>query len=148
MEHIIVTGKVPTPIPAREPVSPLRPKKVSGAVFDLLVEGEKLKATGAFPPSSAPLKVQSSWQSMLTGISSSDSTTLGTDMSFLNSNSQAGQDLFSLGSPGVDQYSQYAQSLLSEMDVVKNNATLAKYLQNPTLAKYALQSFYGNLSGI
>lgn len=35
-----VTGSVPTPIPARTPVSPLAPKKVSGKIFDLVLEGQ------------------------------------------------------------------------------------------------------------
>jgi hypothetical protein len=39
-----ITGKLPTPIPAREPISPQGKRKVSGKVFDLLAESEKLKA--------------------------------------------------------------------------------------------------------
>ena len=146
MEHYSVTGKVPTPIPAREPISPTGPKKVSGNVFDLLVESEQLKASGAFPPASAPAKVQSSWQAMLAGVSSADTTTLGSDMSYLNSNSQSAQDLFSLGSPGVSDYSQYATSLLGEVGSTSDSSTLAQYIQNPALARFALQNFLMNLS--
>lgn len=41
-EIMKVTGTLPTPIPAREAISPLAKKKASGKVFDLMMEGQLL----------------------------------------------------------------------------------------------------------
>ncbi len=40
IEFMKLTGSVPTPIPAREPVSPKTKAKVSGKIFDLMMEGK------------------------------------------------------------------------------------------------------------
>ena len=82
-----MTGKVPTPIPARDPVSPLGPRKVSGKLFDLIMEGQNASNQSNSSSSNALLSLQSLESSTLSGM---DSSLLE---SFANGNSQLTQFL-------------------------------------------------------
>ena len=144
MEPYSLTGKLPTPIPAREPVSPTAPKKVSGKLFDLIMEGKQALA-GKFPASNAPVQVQASWDQVVAGLDQSQSQQLNTDVNYLNLNSQAGASLFSIAQPSVVNYARYASDMVSELQNGGSSSKLSQFLQNPTLAKYAFQAFSGNL---
>lgn len=132
-------------LPAHQ--APQSPREASGKLFDLVVEGQKALSR-AFPPAQAPAPVQQAWSDATWGLDGLQQNLLSTDLDFLNWNSQAGKDLYSLAGSSATDYLKYANALLSELNSAPGQEQLGRYLQNPALSRYALQSFSLGLSSL